>query len=109
MPKPLLTLDQLNLLKYDNVPSGKFKTNLDFKITADKKFEEQINLYSFTWTSGGQFSKNNNNNKKKKTFRLDQIAPANSINHLAHDAFGDVMATKQLAQLIFKKKPSFYI
>ncbi len=63
MPKPLLTLDQLNLLKYDNVPSGKFKTNLDFKITADKKFEEQINLYSFNWTSGGQFSKNNNNNK----------------------------------------------
>ena len=48
------------------------------------------------------------NNKKKKTFRLDQIAPANSINHLAHDAFGDVMATKQLAQLIFKKKPSFW-
>ncbi len=48
------------------------------------------------------------NNKKKKTFRLDQIAPANYINHLAHDAFGDVMATKQLAQLIFKKKPSFW-
>ena len=48
------------------------------------------------------------NNKKKKTFRLDQIGPANSINHLAHDAFGDVMATKQLAKLIFKKKPSFW-
>ncbi len=48
------------------------------------------------------------NNKKKKTFRLDQIAPANSINHLAHDAFGDVMATQQLAQLIFKKKPSVW-
>ncbi len=48
------------------------------------------------------------NNKNKKTFKLDQIAPANDINHLAHDAFGDVMATKQLAQLIFKRKPSFW-
>ena len=48
------------------------------------------------------------NEKKKKTFKLDQIAPANAINHLAHDAFGDVMATKQLAQLISKRKPSFW-
>ena len=48
------------------------------------------------------------NNKNKKTFKLDQIAPANSINHLAHDAFGDVLATKQLAQLISIRKPSFW-
>lgn len=49
------------------------------------------------------------NDKNKKTFKLDQIAPANSINHLAHDAFGDVIATKQLAQLISKRKPSFWL
>jgi len=48
------------------------------------------------------------NNKNKKTFKLDQIAPANAINHHAHDAFGDVMATKQLAQIISKRKPSFW-
>ena len=48
------------------------------------------------------------NNKNKKTFKLDQIAPANSINHLAHDAFGDVIATKQLAHLISKRKPTFW-
>ena len=48
------------------------------------------------------------NDKKKKTFKLDQIAPANSINHLAHDAFGDVLATKKLAQLISKRKPGFW-
>ena len=40
------------------------------------------------------------NNKGKKTFKLDQIAPANSINHLAHEAFGDVQATKKLEQII---------
>ena len=48
------------------------------------------------------------NKKNKKTFKLDQIAPANSISHLAHDAFGDVIATRQLAQLISKRKPSFW-
>ena len=48
------------------------------------------------------------NNKKKKTFKLDQIAPANSINHIAHDALGDVIATKQLAQIISKRNRSFW-
>ncbi len=57
MPKPLLTLDQLRLLKYDNVISGTYQTNLDFGMQANKKFEEEINQYSFNWTSGGQFSK----------------------------------------------------
>ena len=57
MPKPLLTMDQLKLLKYDNIISKKYKTNYDFKIEAKKKFEEEINRYSFNWTSGGQFSK----------------------------------------------------
>ena len=58
MPKPLLTMDQLRLLKYDNIVSKKYKTNFDFKINANKKFDNEINQYSFNWTSGGQFSKN---------------------------------------------------
>ena len=29
----------------------------NFKINANKKFENEINQYSFNWTSGGQFSK----------------------------------------------------
>ena len=57
MPKPLLTMDQLRLLKYDNVESKKYKTNFDYKIEANKKFDDEINRYSFNWTSGGQFSK----------------------------------------------------
>ena len=57
MPKPLLTMDQLRLLKYDNVVSKKYKTNFDYKIEANKKFDDEINRYSFNWTSGGQFSK----------------------------------------------------
>ena len=57
MPKPLLTMDQLKLLKYDNIVSKIYKTNYDFNMNANKKFEEEINRYSFNWTSGGQFSK----------------------------------------------------
>jgi len=57
MPKPLLTQDQLSLLKYDSVVSGKYKTNFDLKIEANKKFEEEIKKYSFNWRSGGQFTK----------------------------------------------------
>ena len=56
-PKPLLTIDQLKLLKYDNIVSKKYKTNYDFKMNSNKKFDDEINKYSFNWTSGGQFSK----------------------------------------------------
>ena len=56
-PKPLLTMDQLKLLKYDNIISKKYKTNFDFKLDANKKFDDEINRYSFNWTTGGQFSK----------------------------------------------------
>ena len=59
MPNPLLTIDQLTLLKYDNVVSKKYKTNFDLKIEANKKFDEEINRYSFNWTTGGQFSRKN--------------------------------------------------
>ena len=57
MPKPLITMDQLKLLKYDNITSKKYKTNFDLNLNANKKFDEEINRYSFNWTSGGQFSK----------------------------------------------------
>ena len=57
MPKPLLTIDQLKLLKYDNIISKKYKTNFDLKMDANKKFDEEIKRYSYNWTSGGQFSK----------------------------------------------------
>ncbi len=59
MPTPILTIDQLNLLKYDNIASGKYRTNFDLKIFAEKKFENEIEKYSFNWRNGGQFSRNN--------------------------------------------------
>ena len=56
MPKPLLTRDQLKLLKYDNIASGKYKTNFDMGIPSLKYFEEEVKKYSYMWREGGQFS-----------------------------------------------------
>ena len=55
-PKPLLTTDQLKLLKYDNIPSGKYKTNSEIGIPSRKYFDTEVKKYSFMWKEGGQFS-----------------------------------------------------
>tara|TARA_S200000501_G_C20809928_1_gene737894 strand:+ start:185 stop:1147 length:963 start_codon:yes stop_codon:yes gene_type:complete len=60
LPKPLLTLDQLRLLKYDNIPTGIYKTNFDFGLKANKQFEKEIEKYSYNWRTGGQFTRNKN-------------------------------------------------
>ena len=65
LPKPLLTEDQLKLLKYNNVSSGNYKTNFDLGFKADKIFNIEINKYSYNWRSGGQYSKNNKIDKIK--------------------------------------------
>ena len=59
MPKPLLTEDQLRLLKYDNVTSGKYKTNFDIGLPAKSLFETEVEKYCYMWREGGQFSKKN--------------------------------------------------
>ena len=56
MPNPLLTRDQLILLKYDNIPSGKYKTNFDIGIPSKKYFDNEVVKYSYMWRVGGQFS-----------------------------------------------------
>ncbi len=55
--KPLITRDQLTLLKYDNVLSKKNKSNNDIGFNAKLKFEDEIVKYSYMWKSGGQYSK----------------------------------------------------
>ena len=57
LPKPLLTSDQLRLLKYNNVPSNKYKTNFDLGFKANKKFEIEIEKYSYNWRSGGEYTR----------------------------------------------------
>ena len=56
MPKPLLTKDQLRLLKYDNIASGKYKTNTEIGIPSLRYFDEEVKKYCYMWREGGQFS-----------------------------------------------------
>ncbi len=56
LPNPLLTEDQLRLLKYDNVLTGKFKSNFDIGIPSKRFFSEEVKKYAYMWREGGQFS-----------------------------------------------------
>tara|TARA_A100001011_G_C14296509_1_gene838687 strand:- start:302 stop:1273 length:972 start_codon:yes stop_codon:yes gene_type:complete len=56
-PNPLLTQDQLRLLKYNNISSGKYKTNFDIGSPSKLFFEKEVKKYSFMWKEGGEFSK----------------------------------------------------
>jgi len=58
-PKPLLTEDQLKLLKHNNIISGKYKTNSDIGFPAKCLFEKEVEKYCYMWRQGGQFSKKN--------------------------------------------------
>ena len=58
-PKPLLTEDQLRLLKYDNISSGKYKTNIDIGFPAKRLFEKEVEKYCHMWKQGGEYSKKN--------------------------------------------------
>ena len=57
LPNPLLTHDQLKLLKYDNITSGKYKTNFDIGVPSTKFFDIEVKKYCYMWKDGGQFSK----------------------------------------------------
>ena len=56
LPKPLLTEDQLRLLKYDNILSRKYKSNSEIGIPSIKYFDNEVKKYCFMWKDGGQFS-----------------------------------------------------
>ncbi|MDC1129316.1 complex I NDUFA9 subunit family protein [Candidatus Pelagibacter sp.] len=55
-PKPLLTVDQLKLLKYDNIASKKYQTNYDIGVPSTRIFEHEVEKYCYMWREGGKFS-----------------------------------------------------
>ena len=65
LPNPLLTRDQLRLLKYDNIPSGRYKTNADIGIPSKSYFDTEVKKYCYMWREGGQFSTEKYNSGKK--------------------------------------------
>ena len=48
------------------------------------------------------------NKKGKKSYKLEDLAQANKINHHAHDAMGDVIATINIAKIIKSKHGDFW-
>jgi NADH dehydrogenase len=56
LPNPILTEDQLRLLKYDNILSGKYKSNSDIGVPSKKYFNDEVKKYAYMWREGGQFS-----------------------------------------------------
>ena len=64
MPNPLITRDQLRLLKYDNILSGKYKSNSDIGIPSVRFFDQEVKKYCYMWREGGQFSTEKYNSKK---------------------------------------------
>ena len=63
-PKPLLTVDQLILLKYDNIPSKKYRTNFDIGVPSKRIFDQEVEKYSYMWREGGKFSTKKYNSTK---------------------------------------------
>ena len=64
MPNPILTRDQLRLLKYDNILTGKYKSNSEIGVPSVRYFDEEVKKYCYMWREGGQFSVSRNDNKK---------------------------------------------
>jgi len=54
MPKPLLTPDQVEMLKYDNIVSGDYKTLKDLGITGTS-IQSILPKYIYRFRTGGQF------------------------------------------------------
>ena len=57
LPKPLITRDQIKLLFYDNIPSGKYKTNVDIGKKFELNFEEEVEKYCYMWKETGEYAK----------------------------------------------------
>ena len=63
LPKPLITRDQIKLLYYDNIPSGKYKTNFDIGKKFILNFENEVEKYCYMWKETGEYAKKNFNSK----------------------------------------------
>ena len=68
-PKPILTRDQLKLLRYHNIVSNKYKTNSDIGVPSLRSFDEEVKKYCYMWKDGGQFSMEKY--KDKKNFEMN--------------------------------------
>ena len=57
LPKPLITRDQIKLLYYDNIPTGKYKTNFDIGKNFRLNFDNEVEKYCYMWKETGEYAK----------------------------------------------------
>ena len=57
LPNPLITRDQIKLLFYDNIPSGKYKTNIDIGKNFNRNFDIEVEKYCYMWKETGEYAK----------------------------------------------------
>ena len=62
--KTLAYKRSIKLLKYDNIISGKYKTNSDIGVPSVRHFDEEVKNISYMWREGGQFSTEKYNSEK---------------------------------------------
>ena len=46
----------MRLLKYDNILSGKYKSNSEIGAPSKKHFNDEVKKYAYMWREGGEFS-----------------------------------------------------
>ena len=69
-PSPLITLDQIRLLKYDNVQSGRYKTNFDIGFKKLKILMKSRKILLYVEKVGEFLEKNNFLNEGKNNINL---------------------------------------
>ena len=57
LPNPLITRDQIKLLFYHNIPSGKYKTNIDIGKNFNRNFDKEVEKYCYMWKETGEYAK----------------------------------------------------
>ena len=60
LPNPLITKDQIKLLSYDNIPSGKYKTNIDIGKKFKRNFDIEVEKYCYMWKETGEYARKKN-------------------------------------------------
>ena len=85
--------------------------NLEYPFTSTTNGNKEGDLINLARAANLYYPntlKNRTNEKGNLEYKLDTIAPLNGIEHAAHTAIGDCLATLEIAKIIKKKAPSVW-
>ena len=85
--------------------------NLEYPFTSTTNGNKEGDLINLARAANLYYPgtlKNRTNEKGNLEYKLDTMAPLNGIEHAAHTAMGDCLATLEIAKIIKKKDPSVW-